>query len=263
MKILMSVSAIKPKFAKGQRVIVYTSKDVYKTGIINRISREGQIKVSLTEGKSIIIEKPTPTKIRNFPKVRIKSYTKEEMLKVLNLPSNTTIQSMPSIVSPNSKQELIPKVTQLGTTDRGILVQLGETVSNPDKNFIRITRIGEGFWRTNKSEKSFMPFPEEGNSGAFSKNLKEIQSNAFKHSERGVSPCRICGKDNGCVEYHIKTVYKGQPVELHWPEGYIHYLTTHKMKPSKEFKALIELGNLQNKDILKLIKPIKVPNATD
>lgn len=43
----------------------------------------------------------------------------------------------------------------------------------------------------------------------------------------GHSPCRFCGKDNGCAEYSDGTYV--------WPEGFAHYLTEHGVKPPEKF----------------------------
>lgn len=43
----------------------------------------------------------------------------------------------------------------------------------------------------------------------------------------GYSPCRLCGKDNGCLELS-DGVYV-------WPEGLAHYLTDHSVRPPEPF----------------------------
>ncbi|ONH32489.1 hypothetical protein [Pseudofrankia asymbiotica] len=45
----------------------------------------------------------------------------------------------------------------------------------------------------------------------------------------GVSPCRICGRDNGSLELSDGTYV--------WPEGLAHYLTDHGVRPPKPFVA--------------------------
>lgn len=44
---------------------------------------------------------------------------------------------------------------------------------------------------------------------------------------RGSSPCRFCGERNGSKEYHTN--------EFRWPEGYVHYVDEHGVKPPQEF----------------------------
>lgn len=43
----------------------------------------------------------------------------------------------------------------------------------------------------------------------------------------GYSPCRLCGKDNGCLELS-DGVYV-------WPEGLAHYLIDHSVRPPEPF----------------------------
>ena len=42
----------------------------------------------------------------------------------------------------------------------------------------------------------------------------------------GCSKCRICGISNGCTEYVLKT----DTVEIHIPEGLLHYLQEHNIE---------------------------------
>ena len=44
---------------------------------------------------------------------------------------------------------------------------------------------------------------------------------------RGLSPCRFCGERNGSKEYYTN--------EFRWPEGYVHYVEEHAVKPPQEF----------------------------
>jgi hypothetical protein len=45
----------------------------------------------------------------------------------------------------------------------------------------------------------------------------------------GYSSCRICGQDNGCLEL-TDGVYV-------WPDGFVHYVRDHAVKPPAEFVA--------------------------
>ena len=46
----------------------------------------------------------------------------------------------------------------------------------------------------------------------------------------GHSCCNICGIENGCIEY----VLKSDTVEIHIPEGLLHYLKDHNIEHSME-----------------------------
>lgn len=114
--------------------------------------------------------------------------------------------------------------------------------------------VGEGFWRQTKASGTSLPYPEQGSSGIsseFKKKLEAIQKDTRMSRYCGLSKCRICHKDNGSGEYKIHTVYNGVEVELRWPEGYMHYLTKHKIKPSREFMEMINLGKATLKSMKK------------
>lgn len=54
-------------------------------------------------------------------------------------------------------------------------------------------------------------------------------SDANKREFRGVSRCRVCGEVNGSDEFFTD--------DFRWPEGYVHYIATHEVKPPADFIA--------------------------
>lgn len=99
----------------------------------------------------------------------------------------------------------------------------------------------EGFWKQSKDEVSELPWPEESskdfkNKDKFLENLHEKQVfNAQAIHFKGFSICRVCGINNGSIEYVSE--YDG--VRFKWPEGYAHYIEKHGVYPSKEFYDFI------------------------
>jgi len=110
------------------------------------------------------------------------------------------------------------------------------------------SKITFGFWRTkpeqypvkiyshiNKSAIEMYPdltFPEanaekwEGQD-EFLEKFKKIQEKANRFLTKGFSICRLCGCVNGSVEYRNSWGI--------WPEGAIHYIEKHNVRPSQEF----------------------------
>lgn len=91
-------------------------------------------------------------------------------------------------------------------------------------------------------------FPEGiSDNNAIIKTLKIIFKDPLVETlyYKGLSPCRCCGNFNGCAEYIIKF----EDTEFIIPEGYIHYLKTHKLDPDPNLKLLFKIyGNyIENK----------------
>ena len=89
----------------------------------------------------------------------------------------------------------------------------------------------EGFW--GGSEKDVLPWPissEKSWKGKteFLQNLRHKQTLADKEYYRGLSRCRLCGEHNGLKEYKLKNWC--------WPEGLIHYVKVHNVRPSLAFQ---------------------------
>lgn len=94
----------------------------------------------------------------------------------------------------------------------------------------------EGFWTASMMLKGKLPFPVPYNNvwpgkHKFLRALKKIQNVAEVNHYRGWSTCRICSKHNGSTEYE----YKGWV----WPEGFMHYVSTHNVRPSLAFQEFI------------------------
>lgn len=53
---------------------------------------------------------------------------------------------------------------------------------------------------------------------------------------KGYSPCRICGLNNGSAEYRF--ALDGETTFI-WPEGYMHYIRDHGVRPDPDFEAAV------------------------
>ena len=105
----------------------------------------------------------------------------------------------------------------------------------------------EGFWKSN--EEPNLPMPKSISDPSLLRNWKFVKGvfvemlsrieKAIKEKEidgafivyRGYSKCRLCGILNGSYEFEADG--------WKWPEGYIHYLLIHNVKPSSEFMQFI------------------------
>jgi hypothetical protein len=52
---------------------------------------------------------------------------------------------------------------------------------------------------------------------------------------KGYSPCRICELANGSVSYRLQI----GDITFTWPEGYIHYIRDHGVRPDPDFERAI------------------------
>jgi hypothetical protein len=63
--------------------------------------------------------------------------------------------------------------------------------------------------------------------------MKKLEKDIYLHKKgnivyfKGFSTCRCCKEINGTVEYTYKN--------WKWPEGLIHYVEVHNIRPSDEF----------------------------
>lgn len=97
----------------------------------------------------------------------------------------------------------------------------------------------EGYWAKNHDDKSQFPFPKSHDEpfigqDEFVESLRKIEdSKSVKvESQKGSSPCRFGDRAaNGSQEYSVKL----KDTEVHWPEGYLHYVVDHNVIPSREF----------------------------
>lgn len=94
----------------------------------------------------------------------------------------------------------------------------------------------EGHWRRSRDERSpwRWPQPEHGWPAlpAFLEALDRAEAAAERLVYRGISPCRLCGRPNGCVAFRL--------AGWEWPEGYRHYLADHAVRPTPAFQAFAE-----------------------
>jgi len=96
-----------------------------------------------------------------------------------------------------------------------------------------------GFWYSKYEPKLPKPVQQApdsewvlaGRPTAFAKLLKAMEKVARCRGYKGSSKCRICGKRNGSMEYS----YKGWT----WPEGYMHYIRDHNVRPPLKFVAFV------------------------
>ena len=96
-----------------------------------------------------------------------------------------------------------------------------------------------GYWYSKEEPKLPMPVQQgpdsewvlAGRPAAFAKLLNIVERLARCRGFKGSSKCRICGKRNGSMEYS----YKGWM----WPEGYMHYIKDHNVRPPMRFVAFV------------------------
>ena len=99
-----------------------------------------------------------------------------------------------------------------------------------------------GYWKTTLSGCQY-PMPEANTARQdeitealmLLKKIKEsVKTNTLY--TKGVSPCRLCNKSNGSIEYVVTKYSKAGNPMMRWciPEGYEHYLVDHKVKPDLE-----------------------------
>lgn len=88
-----------------------------------------------------------------------------------------------------------------------------------------------GYWTDMKRPDSFIKKWKKRK--IFLKQLKKIEEIIYEgkrgriFSYKGSSHCRICKICNGSKEFKLG--------KYTWPEGYIHYIEEHKVKPPQDF----------------------------
>lgn len=114
------------------------------------------------------------------------------------------------------------------TTDNEVLDEL----FNPSRKKEIIKQ--EGFWYSEYEKQYPMPVPFVGEwegKKEFLAKLKETEKNTNKAYYKGWSTCRLCKCHNGSFSHQYKS--------WKWPEGFIHYVRDHNVKPSDEFIKFI------------------------
>jgi len=96
-----------------------------------------------------------------------------------------------------------------------------------------------GFWYSKYEPKLPMPVQQaadsewvrKGKPKSFARLLGIVEKMARCTGYKGSSRCRICGEWNGSMEYY----HEGWV----WPEGYMHYIRDHNVKPPAKFIQFI------------------------
>ena len=101
----------------------------------------------------------------------------------------------------------------------------------------------EGYWWSKYEPKLPKPIsnlkPWKGKT-EFLKRLRVIEKSTTKNHYKGFSRCRICNKVNGTKEHVIEN--------WNWPEGFLHYVEEHNVRPSIAFQEFILQGKIFEKD---------------
>lgn len=103
----------------------------------------------------------------------------------------------------------------------------------------------EGFWWSEREPHFPKPIASEipfSNKDEIVNKLKYVEENIQNYTlgkrhtgqkvhYKGYSECRCCGKEVGSAEFRIEN--------WTWPEGLLHYVLEHNIKPSEEFIASV------------------------
>jgi hypothetical protein len=95
--------------------------------------------------------------------------------------------------------------------------------------------IKVGFWRGRDGDQSEYPDVRSFIDWTWNPNERALVAAYVSNSRfrgegyRGWSDCRICGRNNGSSDFSDR-VYV-------WPEGFVHYIRDHGVKPPSDFVA--------------------------
>ena len=93
----------------------------------------------------------------------------------------------------------------------------------------------EGYWRRLQDESSHLPWPQPYKNWAgrdqFLHSLSMVEAKAIPVDFMGYSSCRLCGMQNGAVEFWFNS--------WAWPEGFRHYVADHDVRPSLDFESFV------------------------
>ena len=91
-----------------------------------------------------------------------------------------------------------------------------------------------GYWSRDQDKAEGLPWPSELVDDTWDVAERErviayLERGTIHESWRGWSTCRLCGRPNGSRD-HTDDVYV-------WPEGYVHYVRDHAVRPPADFIA--------------------------
>lgn len=93
----------------------------------------------------------------------------------------------------------------------------------------------EGYWNNKENRYPDFPMPVRHNKkwkkSEFLQRLSVVQKDSHQTFCKGSSRCRLCDKSNGSGEFS-----RG---EWDWPDGLMHYVEDHGVKPSDAFIEFI------------------------
>lgn len=103
----------------------------------------------------------------------------------------------------------------------------------------------EGYWNTKDNDYPQYPMPVRHNKkwkkSEFLAHLKVVENDLDGktrcHYMKGTSRCRLCDEGNGSGEFS-----RGK---WDWPDGLVHYITKHGVKPSDDFIEFIHAEYLK------------------
>jgi len=96
----------------------------------------------------------------------------------------------------------------------------------------------EGYWFSSYIPSAEYPHPIASNISVcpkFLDKLKIVSENANKLYYNGYSNCRLCGCNNGTIEFSLTK----NGIKFRYPIGLMHYYVIHNVQPSKEFYDFI------------------------
>lgn len=101
----------------------------------------------------------------------------------------------------------------------------------------------EGFWYSKdepnlpkpKQMKETSEWVSKKRPRKFSILLSHVEKKAICKGSKGSSICRICKNRNGSRTFFYKN--------WEWPDGLMHYIKNHNVKPSKEFIRFIKANS--------------------
>jgi hypothetical protein len=116
------------------------------------------------------------------------------------------------------------------------------TKSEDRLGYMKINTTYVGYWATPDNVWYGNPVPnwkgweDKELYNTFMTKLNKKIKDSRRTIAKGFSKCRVCKENNGCKEYVLDWKRKGDIVSMIVvPEGYLHYITEHKIEPHKWF----------------------------